>query len=146
MCSKCGMIGRILYLAFLKKKHWGNGLDTAKYYRVWYRVSGRVPVRHCTLGRVFPASLMPLWEGVCLSGQKQWGTDWVLPNIIGYRVPVTHGIVSFLPLWEGVCLSILSPPSSTDSSAGNFYHAWFAVDRKTQTETSWATYFDFYHR
>ena len=53
-------------------------------------VSGIGPgTGYCTLGRVFPASLMPLWEGVCLSGQKQWGTDWVLPNIIGYRVSDT---------------------------------------------------------
>jgi len=31
------------------------------------------------------------------------------------------------------------------ASSGNYYHAWFAVDRKTQVETSWGTYNDWYH-
>ena len=97
-------------------------------------------------------SFLPPW---CLSGRECASQDknngvrigyCQILSGIGYRIPVTHGIVSFLPLWEGVCLSILSPPSSTATVSGNFYHAWFAVDRKTQTETSWATYFDFYHR
>ena len=42
-------------------------------------------------------------------------------------------------------LSII-PSSTWDHASGNFYHAWFAVDRKTQSETSWGTYFDMYHR
>ena len=37
-------------------------------------------------------------------------------------------------------------PSSTWEVSGNFLHAWFAVDRFTETETSWGTYFDFYMR
>ena len=37
-------------------------------------------------------------------------------------------------------------PSSTWEVSGNFLHAWFAVDRFTETETSWGTYFDFYQR
>ena len=61
--------------------------------------------------------IMSLWEVSCTSGR--------------YHVSL-GGIMSF---WGVACLSLLIHSSTVlHSSSGNCYHAWFAVDRKTQTE------------